>query len=542
VAERLFGIETEYAVAGFLRGAPSDPGAVLNRLFTAARSRLPHLPDSNSAGVYLANGSRFYIDCGGHPEVATPECATPWEAVRYVQAGEALLQKLAGWAEEDVPGYQILFFRSNVDYAQAGATWGCHESYMHACQPAALARQIIPHLVSRIIYTGAGGFDNTSAGLRFVLSTRARHLTKVASTSSTSDRGIFHQKEEALCRGYQRLHVLCGESLCSETAAWLKTGVTALVVAMAEAGIGPGEAVQLQSPLSALHQIAGDPKCKAAVRLLKGGQRTALQIQRHYLEQAEAHLDREFMPPWAGEVCRQWRAILDQLENAPASAATTLDWAIKLALYSDRARRHAIAWESLPHWTSVLTHLRSALQTTGFAGRTVGADFLLSTQSPVIEDVARLTPFLREHCLKWQAMKQVLSLRAELFEADMRFGQLGPGGIFTSLDGAGVLAHRVEGVGDIEQAVAEPPATGRARLRGRWIRRLSGTKGAHECDWESVWDDGQRRMLDLGNPLETEERWWNLSADAPAPDDAAEQQARVRRFLESARRRRMASA
>ena len=33
----------------------------------------------------------------------------------------------------------------------------------------------IPHLVSRIIYTGAGGFDNAAAGIQFMISPRVPH-------------------------------------------------------------------------------------------------------------------------------------------------------------------------------------------------------------------------------------------------------------------------------------------------------------------------------------------------------------------------------
>ena len=74
VADRLFGLETEYAFSALgPRGARVDQGRALSRLMDLAREHLPCLPDRSSSGIFLQNGSRLYLDCGGHPELATPE-------------------------------------------------------------------------------------------------------------------------------------------------------------------------------------------------------------------------------------------------------------------------------------------------------------------------------------------------------------------------------------------------------------------------------------------------------------------------------------
>ena len=44
--------------------------------------------------LFLANGALFYVDVGGHPEVATPECETPWQAVSHLRAAERMLAGL----------------------------------------------------------------------------------------------------------------------------------------------------------------------------------------------------------------------------------------------------------------------------------------------------------------------------------------------------------------------------------------------------------------------------------------------------------------
>src|SRR5262249_19171785 len=144
---------------------------------------------------------------------------------------------------------QVVLARSNVCYATWN-TWGCHESYGHRALPASLPPQIIPHLVSRITFTGAGGFNSLSPGLEFLLSPRVAHLDTAVSDYSTHSRGIFHTKDETLTTtGQHRLHIICGESLCSQTALWLKVGTTALVMALIDGGVKPGEGVQLPDPV-----------------------------------------------------------------------------------------------------------------------------------------------------------------------------------------------------------------------------------------------------------------------------------------------------
>jgi len=507
VAERLFGVETEYALAGLGDSTEQDRRRLIELVLEAARAELAGLPDVHSGGMFLANGARFYVDLGLHPEFCTPECANPWDVVRYIHAGEEILLSLLERVQRGrLVDNELFCIRTNVDYSGGGATWGCHESYLHRSDQDVVSDEIIPHLVTRIVYTGAGGFNPCAHELEFSLSPRAAHLVSVISESSTENRGIFHTKDESLSsQGYHRLHLLCGESLCSETASWLKVGATVLVVAMIDAGLKPGREVQLESPLEALRTVAKDVKCQSTLRLQRGKPRTAIAIQRHYLEQAEANLKMDFMPPWAPEVCRRWRAMLDLLEGAPGSVARTLDWAIKHALYLDYLHRSGLRWDAMPYWNGVLNTLSAALAQFGIRG--LDPDFLLSPHSPVLEDVAALTPKLREHGLRWSDFSKYAGVRSQLYEADTRFGQLDANGIFQKLDRAGVLTHRVPGVDNIPHAIANPPAIGRARLRGETIQRMVSGQAQGRCDWQSIWDTTEKRFLDLSDPFAAEERW-----------------------------------
>ena len=520
MATRLFGVETEYALTTLTpEGEFLNPEKVLGRLLQKTGTLFPALPDSCSSGVFLGNGSRLYIDCGQHLELSTPECADPWDIVRYIRAGDDILTTLTRELEKENPGHeQILIRKGNVDYSGTGTTWGCHESYMHQADPAILPDQLIPHLVSRLIYTGAGGFDSRSPGLLFTLSPRVAHLKQSVSDESTFCRGIFHTKNESLAKnGYHRLHLLCGESLCSERATWLKLGITALIVAMIEGGGRPGNTLQLKDPLASMHQFAMDPTGKVAVKTVQGITLTALDIQHHYLEQTERYLDEPCMPSWGHKVCQEWRKILNTLQRAPESVQHTLDWSIKLALYQNRAVQHEVPWSSLPHWTRALELLnREHFQNTDTQPNLNPATLLRQEHPYTKAKVAKkLAPILTEAGLKWEELQPFLNLRHELFEIDTRFAQLGETGIFAMLDQKEVLMHHMPGVDRLTQATQHPPSVGRAKIRGTCIHQLANTPRQYTCSWTGIVDCKNNRRLNLEDPLATEECWEALSTNQP---------------------------
>ena len=510
MTERLLGQETEYGLSVVRNsGTPRESERSSEELLSLAAS-IPHLPAFRSSGLFLANGSRFYVDCGAHPELATPECANPWDVVRYIRAGEHMLLNLAEQMRRRDPRIaRAMILKGNVDY-RSRATWGCHESYLHGIKDrVALSRQMIPHLVSRIVFTGAGGFDCFSPGLDFMVSPRVAHLHKAVSNDSTGGRGIFHTKEEPLCgKGHHRLHILCGESLSSDTAAWLKIATTALVVALIEAGKCDGDSVELADPVAAMHVFANDPRCDRVVPLADDRGMTAIEIQEHFLAQAEEHTAATFMPSWAHEVCRQWRAILARLRSGHTAVARTLDWAIKLALFENHARRHDTTLAALAKWSPILGKLNVALAGTDHAEAPLTAELILAPRGPVAAARKVLTPMLSECGLSWDGLAAFLALRLELFEIDTRYGLLGEGGLFTALDASrSALDHRFPGVDNIPHALANPPANGRASIRGNVIRRVAGQNGRFVAEWDGVWDLQAGAELDLTDPFCTSEKW-----------------------------------
>jgi proteasome accessory factor A len=520
VAERIMGVETEYSLTALGPGGRSLPKEpVLRALLKEARSRLVHLEDAQGAGgIFLANSSRLYVDCGCHPELSTPECTDPRDAVRYVKAGDRILHDLVRALEGPDRGVgEVMLFRGNVDY-RALSSWGHHESHLFRGKSGeSIAEQLVPHLVSRIVYAGAGGFDPLTLGIRFTLSARAPFLTRVVSASSTHDRGIVHTKHEPLCgHGFGRLHLICGDSLCSEFAEWLSLGATALVVAVTETGARPGDEVALADPLRALLSFTRDPQLKAEALLARGGSATALVIQRHYLGQVEARLDDGVLPPWATEICRAWREALDRLDGDPEGLCTTLDWAIKLRLYRQRAERMGLNWERVSAWTKALDMIAPALPPDSPEAEAPGSSARVGAASRLAASLRRFAPDLERLGLPPDELPVFLAFRTEMLELDTRFAQLGERGVFDALDGSGVLTHRVSSAEEVESAISGPPARTRAGLRGRTITRLAASKSKGMAGWDAVWDLENRCSLDLSDPFEERERWSPLKVDSRA--------------------------
>lgn len=523
--KRMFGIETEYAVTGRDRsGAVVPPETVASLLLDHASTHLPNAQALDS-GIFLQNGSRLYVDAGYHPEYSSPECCHPWDFVRYANAGDLILQRLSDELRKTSGDLsEVLVFKGNVDYSGAATSWGSHESYLHRADPSVVQQRLIPHLVSRVIYTGAGGFNPHSPGLEFTLSPRAHHILEVVSHESTNSRGLVHTRDESLSSfGYRRQHLICGDSLRSERASWLRAGTTALIIAMIEAGVPCGCGVVPVAPLDALRTFARDVSCTATT-LTASGERTAIQIQKHYLSLARAHAHESFMPAWASAVCREWSNLLDRLENGPEKVMTTLDWAFKWSLYKIRAKRFGVEWEMLPMWTHFVQVLTAAFNLRRSTGDQRGLTALnpdvitedgpfnvalaLGSEGSLPNEVRALMPYFESRQLRWRQLDTFLKLRQQLLEIDLRFGQIGERTLFNDLEHTSFRGHRMPGVDRVAEAMNEPPIEGRARVRGQVIR-LSSQQGTRvACTWNRIYDlDDSSRNIDLSDPFMEQEVW-----------------------------------
>ncbi len=512
----LFGMETEFGFAAIDPAGERVDGQAAEALLRSVRRRSAFLSGYGSRH-FLANGGCLYMD-GGHVEWATPETTSPDELVMFQRAGESLLADVVDELAELPQFADIRLFKSNVDYINTSSSWGCHESYLFTRSGVLISVQMLPFLVSRIIFTGCGGFHVRSPGIDFRLSPRVSHLSQAVSDNSLRDRGVFHTKNETLSKsGYNRMHVICGDSNCSQFQTSLKFGTMALVMAALDIGERPGKELTLKDPVYAMKMISADPQCRITVELANGDRLTALEIQRRYLEMVERHVAARTMPVWADDLCLAWGDTLDRLEQDPASLWTKLDWPLKRALFTERIDQHpSISVESIPVWNDVVSRLAicgdktfkrrdcddpvQSLSTEYVAGHLKG-------RGAVAREIKILGELLDGSGLIWEQLDDFLTLRYELCELDMRFGDLGKKGFFESLNNAGVLEHEVVGAERCRRAQTEPPSVGRARIRGEVVTRLSrgDAKTPYLCDWSGI--SGEDEALDLSDPFEQSETW-----------------------------------
>src|SRR2546425_734222 len=113
--------------------------------------------DLHLAGEFITNGSRVYYDVG-HFEVSTAETTNFHDVVIWEKAGEKVLDWLRRVMEEKYTGdMKIHAFKNNT--SPDGTSYGSHENYCVSRDvpfPDQYVRDLVPHLSTRIIYTGAG--------------------------------------------------------------------------------------------------------------------------------------------------------------------------------------------------------------------------------------------------------------------------------------------------------------------------------------------------------------------------------------------------
>jgi proteasome accessory factor A len=340
VDRRIFGIEVEYGVTCTFRGQRRlSPDEVARYLFRRVVSW------GRSSNVFLENGARLYLDVGSHPEYATPECDTVTGVVAHDKAGERILESLVEQAEqrlheEGIAG-TIFLFKNNTD--SAGNSYGSHENYLvsRVGEFQKLADTLIPFLVSRQIYAGAGKVLQTPRGALYSIAQRAEHIWEGLSSATTRSRPIINSRDEphADAERYRRLHVIVGDSNMSEYATWLKLATADLVLRMIEAGTVTRD-LSLDNPIRAIREISHDMTCQRRVRLEGGRELSALEIQRVYLERVSRFLQHNGSDPRTDHVLAEWARVLDTLETDPLKLSRECDWVAKYHLVDDFRRRH----------------------------------------------------------------------------------------------------------------------------------------------------------------------------------------------------------
>ncbi len=342
-SRRIFGIETEYGVTCTLRGQRRlSPDEVARYLFRKVVSW------GRSSNVFLENGARLYLDVGSHPEYATPECDSILDCVTHDRAGERVLESLVAGAEqrlrdEGIRG-TIYLFKNNID--SAGNSYGCHENYLttRTDDLSHYAETLIPFLVSRQIFTGAGHIMQTARGPIYSIAQRAEHIWEGVSSATTRSRPIINTRDEphADSERFRRLHVIVGDSNMSEYTNFVKIGSAACVLRMIEDPVTVLRDLTLENPIRAIRDISHDLTCRRKIRLASGRELSALDIQRELLDRALRFADQRGFSPEEQRALDMWEHCIVALENDPMKLDREVDWVIKYRLIEEFRSRHGL--------------------------------------------------------------------------------------------------------------------------------------------------------------------------------------------------------
>ena len=174
--------------------------------------------------LVLSNGARFYND-HAHPEYSTPECSTLREIVAQDKAGERILAECARRRNTHLPpGSEARLYKNNTDFV--GHSYGCHDNYlMRRDVPwEALVRDVVPFLVTRQIFAGAGkmgveGEDAAGQPGVFQIAQRSDFFSVLCSIDTMNRRPLVNTRDEphADAELYRRFHVIIGDANMSQS-------------------------------------------------------------------------------------------------------------------------------------------------------------------------------------------------------------------------------------------------------------------------------------------------------------------------------------
>jgi Pup amidohydrolase len=322
----------------------------------AREGALPPAVETHLANTVLTNGARYYVD-HAHPEYSTPECLDALELVCHDKAGEEVLRRSMAAAAVAYPdSHPIVVYKHNSD--GKGNSYGCHENYLmdRAVPFANVVAGVIPHFVTRQIFTGAGKVGSETAAfgsetVNFQISQRAEFFEEMVGLETTLKRPIVNTRDEphADPKRFRRLHVIVGDANLSEVATFLKVGTTALVLAMIEDEAMPAKELTLSDPVRAMHQVSADLSLSAPLRTAAGPTMTALEVQWEIFAAARRYAKDKGLEVIGGDhvgemVLDRWEVVLGGLESGPDALADQLDWVAKRTLVEGYRSRHGCDW------------------------------------------------------------------------------------------------------------------------------------------------------------------------------------------------------
>lgn len=279
--------------------------------------------DLHLAGEFITNGSRVYYDVG-HFEVSTAETTNFHDVVVWEKAGEKILDWLRRVMEDKYTDgtTKIHAFKNNT--SPDGTSYGSHENYCVSRDvpwPNRFIRDLVPHLSTRIVYTGAGDIIRG----KYVLSPMAFLTSQVISGETMHDTGILNTRDEPHADGrlWRRLHVIVGDALMNETAVMLRHFTTSAILQLMEAD-ALSDVPRLKDPVRDMwHNVENRNPEQWRVELEDGSVVSPLEVQRYYLGKVEPLAE----DAWEKRALKTWEEVLDDLENRRSKeAAHRVEW------------------------------------------------------------------------------------------------------------------------------------------------------------------------------------------------------------------------
>jgi len=308
----------------------------------------PNQQDNRTINKVLRNGGRLYVD-GAHPEYSSPECTNARDVVCYEKAGERIFEMCLASANLNLGEQQRMFvYKNNSD--GKGNSYGHHENYLmdRALPFEQIVLGFTPFLVTRQIFAGAGkvGAENGTEPCDYQLSQRADFFETFIGLDTMAKRPIINTRDEPHAdeEKYRRLHVIVGDSNMSEFATYLKVGTTAIVLSMVEDGFIKRD-LALEDPVRAIKEISHDVACKRRVKLKRGKEFSAIEIQREYLDLALEYYQGQERSPQVADLLEKWQYVLDKLAEDPMTLHRELDWVIKRELINAYISRKGCSFD-----------------------------------------------------------------------------------------------------------------------------------------------------------------------------------------------------
>ena len=293
---------------------------------------------------------------------------------------------------------------------------------------------LIPFLVSRQIYAGAGKVLQTARGAMYCIAQRAEHIWEGVSSATTRSRPIINTRDEphADAERYRRLHVIVGDSNMSEYTTYLKCGTMAIMLRMLEDDPSPWRDLTLENPIRAIREISHDITCKRRVRLANGRELSAFEIQSEYLTRALRYAKRKGLPEQEQLALEMWEHVMTGIETDPLKLQREVDWVIKYHMIDQYQAKH---------------------------------DLQLASPRVALLDLAY----------------HDITRSRSLYSMMERRG----------------MVDRIATDAEIDIAMETPPQTTRARLRGAFIKRAKERKRDYTVDWVHLKlnDQAQRTVL-----------------------------------------------